>query len=216
MFVKRDDLPKPLPRAFRYKVLKNVRAVADCTEIKVNIPQFGISAQCKHFKHGFLFQIETPGNLDKQGNCYSNYKHHCTLKVLIFVTPAGGASFISPPFEGSCSDRQAFNDCGVADYFDRGDVFVGDRGFNVNDLVANKGATMKTPPSGPGDLALSKEDEIYTKVIARARVHIERWNQRMKTFKFVSGIIDETKNCVMKQAIYVAGCLANFSECLVK
>ena len=75
---------------------------------------------------------------------------------------------------------------------------------------------MKTPPSGPGDLALSKEDEIYTKVIARARVHIERWNQRMKTYKFVSGIIDETKNCVMKQAIYVAGCLANFSECLVK
>ena len=35
MFVKRDDLPKPLPRAFRFKVLKNVRAVADCTEIKV-------------------------------------------------------------------------------------------------------------------------------------------------------------------------------------
>ena len=35
MFVKRDDLPKPLPRAFRFKVLENVRAVADCTEIKV-------------------------------------------------------------------------------------------------------------------------------------------------------------------------------------
>ena len=44
MFVKRDDLPKPLPRAFRFKVLKNVRAVADCTEIKVNMLYFGISA----------------------------------------------------------------------------------------------------------------------------------------------------------------------------
>ena len=38
----------------------------------------------------------------------------------------------------------------------------------------------------------------------------------MKTYKFVSGIIDETKNCLMKDAIYVAGCLANFSRRLVE
>jgi hypothetical protein len=37
MFVKRKDLPKPLPRHFRFKVLQNVRAVADCTEIRVSL-----------------------------------------------------------------------------------------------------------------------------------------------------------------------------------
>ena len=47
------------------------------------------------------------------------------------------------------------------------------------------------------------------------QVHIERWNQRMKIFQFLNGPIDETKNCILKEAIYVAGCLANFSRRLV-
>ena len=50
-----------------------------------------------------------PGDYAKQGNCYSSYKHYCTLKILIGVTPAGGACFISPPFEGATSDRQIFS-----------------------------------------------------------------------------------------------------------
>ena len=56
-----------------------------------------------------MFQIEMPGDYEKQGNCYSSYKHYCTLKILIGVTPAGGACFISAPFEGATSDRQIFN-----------------------------------------------------------------------------------------------------------
>ena len=117
------------------------------------------------------FQIECPGNLAKQGHCYSNYKHYCTLKVMIFVTPAGGASHISMPFEGSCSDRQIFSQMEVIDEFDEGDDLLVDRGIGVDDLLARRGAKVKMPPSGPGSLeAMSREDELYTKVIARARV----------------------------------------------
>ena len=90
---------------------------------------------------------------------------------MIFVTPAGGASYISMPFEGSCSDRQIFRECDVIDQFDEGDILLVDRGIGVDDLLAGRGAKVKMPPSGPGSLeAMSKEDELYTKVIARARV----------------------------------------------
>ena len=69
------------------------------------------------FRQGRVW-IECPGNLAKQGHCYSNYKHYCTLKVMIFVTPAGGAAHISMPFEGSCSDRHIFSQMEVIDEFD--------------------------------------------------------------------------------------------------
>ena len=40
----------------------------------------------------------------QQGNVYSSYKHHTTMKVLIAVTPKGAACFISDLYEGSVSD----------------------------------------------------------------------------------------------------------------
>ena len=90
---------------------------------------------------------------------------------MILVTPAGGAAFISPPFDESCSDRQIFKECGVLDYIEPGDLILGDRGFNVDDLLAKKDARLLIHPNGPGmESALSLDDEILTKVIAKARV----------------------------------------------
>ena len=40
--------------------------------------------------------IETPSSLDTQAECWSDYKHHCTLKFLVAITPNGMFSYISP------------------------------------------------------------------------------------------------------------------------
>ena len=58
-----------------------------------------------------------------------------------------------------------------------------------------------------------------TQIIAVARVPIERFNERMKNFEFVGdsgGPVDHSKLCVLKEATYVCGVLANFSRCLVE
>ena len=122
----------------------------------------------------FAFQIEVPGNFQKQGACYSSYKHYCSIKVLIAVTPAGGASFISAPFEGGASDRLVFRECGILRYVQPGDLFLGDRGFNVDDELSQYDAEFLGPASGPTNEnePMSIEDERITKVIASARVNI--------------------------------------------
>ena len=142
-------------------------------DIKLFVDLRKLCVNCTNF-FSFAFQIEVPGNFQKQGNCYSSYKHYCSLKVLIAVTPAGGASFISPPFEGGSSDRLSFRECGILNYVQPGDLFVGDRGFNVDDMLTQYGAEFLGPASGPTNEnePMSIEDERITKVIASARVDI--------------------------------------------
>ena len=85
MFPPRSIL-KPLPQAFRNPMLREVRVVIDCTECFV----------------------ESSSDLRQQGNLFSRYKHHTTVKALIGVAPSGSAMFISDGFEGAISDRDIF------------------------------------------------------------------------------------------------------------
>ena len=39
LFVRRQDLPQPLPEAFCNKMLEKVRVVIDCTEIEIQKPR---------------------------------------------------------------------------------------------------------------------------------------------------------------------------------
>jgi hypothetical protein len=61
MFPDRHSFKRYLPKIF--KRFKNIRASIDCTE----------------------FKCEMPRNYAQQGNTYSSYKHHCTIKCLIAV-----------------------------------------------------------------------------------------------------------------------------------
>ena len=64
--------------------------------------------------------------------------------------------------------------------------------------------------------SLSLTDEYKTRSIARARIHIERFNQRMKIFQFVSGTVSHSKKHLLPQAIYVSCFLANYTPNLVE
>ena len=67
----------------------------------------------------------------------------------------------------------------LLDYVQPGDLFVGDRGYSCKYLFAAKKAHLYTPPPKPLDGApLSEEAIELGRVIASARVHIERFNDR--------------------------------------
>ena len=98
-----------------------------------------------------------------------------------------------------------------------GDGIVADRGFqNLKEEFLKKGAIVITPPSMKGQSALSLADEYKTRSIARARIHIERYNQRVKIFQYLSGVIPEYKFKLLNQAIYVCCHLANYSPIMVE
>ena len=49
--------------------------------------------------------IETLSSLNVQAAMWSEYKHHCRVKLLIGIIPNGAISYLSESYGGRCSDR---------------------------------------------------------------------------------------------------------------
>ena len=95
--------------------------------------------------------------------------------------------YCSDCFEGSISDRKIVEKSGFLDFIEEGDLVLADRGFTIRDLLVKKGADLVIPPFLGRRKSLTLREEALTKVISKARIHIERWNHRMKQFLFVKG-----------------------------
>jgi len=194
MFVEKGSLPQPLPKCFQNPLVKDTRVAIDCTE---------------------LF-VESSEDFEEQGNMYSNYKSHTTAKVFIAVAPNGACAFVSDCFEGGISDRDITVECGFIDFLNPNDMVLADRGFLIEDLVAERGASLNIPPFLRGRKNFTFSENMKTKVIARARIHVERFNQRFKKFKYLQGVIPRSKTDCLSQAVYVACCLTNYDLPLAK
>ena len=105
MCVRRRDLPQPLPAPFRNDTLKDIRFVGDCTSIS----------------------IQKPTNYELQSITWEQYKSTNTVKFFRADDPFGGASFISPAFGGSVSDKEILRQCGFYEEIEEGDGCLFDR-----------------------------------------------------------------------------------------
>ncbi|XP_019626645.1 PREDICTED: uncharacterized protein LOC109471736 [Branchiostoma belcheri] len=155
--VVRANLPAP------FKAYPNVRCIIDCTEIF----------------------IETPKNLDSQAVTWSDYKKHNTLKFLIGITPNGAVSFLSECWGGRASDRHITLESGFLDKVEPHDNIMADRGFNIQEDLLFRQASLTIPPGARGKSQMSRGDVERTKRIANVRIHVERAIQRVKTFRIL-------------------------------
>jgi hypothetical protein len=192
MFPPRQHLKRFMPKSFRS--FKNLRCVVDCTE----------------------FFVQMPRNFSRQGNLYSNYKHHCTFKALIAVGPNGTGVFVSDLYEGAISDKELFERCGIINYLLPEDLVLADRGFTVKEYLMKKGVHLNIPPFLMGRDKLTPQEELLTRRIAKARIHVERYNERVKRFKLISGTIPLNIAPIANQAVFVACCLVKFQDQLVQ
>ena len=194
MFVKQSDIKKPLPKCFRNSILKDTRIVIDCTEIFV----------------------ESSKDYTEQGLYFSNYKHHTTAKILIGCAPSGACMFVSDCFKGSISDRQIVEESGFLNFIEKNDLVLADRGFQIHDLLSQKQAKLLIPPFLKRKSHLSLKETKLTRILAKARIHIERFNQRLKQWKLLSGIVPKSSIPILSQSVYVCCMLTNFQEPLAK
>jgi len=141
----------------------NVRVILDCTEVS----------------------LQRPTCLTCRIKCYSNYKSTYTLKFLIGIAPAGIITYISKPYGGRCSDKAMFEQSNLVECMQKHDAVMVDKGFLIDDLCSKKEIMVIRPPFLKNQKQFSKEDAILSKDIAKARVHIERINQRLKTFNIL-------------------------------
>ena len=148
-----------LPDMFRIYYPK-CRVILDCTEVF----------------------IETPSDLAVAAQCWSDYKHHHTIKFLVGITPNGAISFLSDVFGGRASDLFIVKNCGFVDYLQPHDQVMVDRGFKIKDLLAFSQCSLAIPPSKRGGLQMSSTDVQDTSRIANVRIYVEQAIRRIKTF----------------------------------
>ena len=89
--------------------------------------------------------IEFPGDLLARASTWSNYKHHNTIKFFIGICPQGAISFIFKAWSGRTSDKYLTENYRILNRLLPGDIVLADRGFNINESVALKGAKLEIP-----------------------------------------------------------------------
>lgn len=134
------------------------------------------------------------------------------MKCLIAVNPSDASCFISDLFEGSIDDHTIFAESGILNHVNPGDSFLIDKGFNIQDLLLPKQATIFIPPVLGDRSAFTKEEVILTKRIAKAIIHVERFNERLKKFRLLEGVVSLILRPIASQLVYVASCLVNFQK----
>ena len=120
----RNIIKRNLPTIFR-KYYPNCCVIIDCSEI----------------------YIQTPSSLEVSAMCWSNYKHHSTVKYLVGITPNGTVSYLSDCYGGRASDQFIVKDSGFLNYLRPGDQVMADRGFKIHDMLAFYQCTLAIPPS---------------------------------------------------------------------
>ena len=151
-----------------YKAVKGlVLSIIDCTEVFTDNPSLA----------------------EANSKMYSSYKSHTTVKVLIAIGPSGCISFLSQIAGGAMSDQQIVRKSNLLEKFlktasdtDQPLVILADRGFNINDDLPDN-VTIVYPPFKHGKSQFSPDETKSTKVVAHARIHVERVIGRVKEFR---------------------------------
>jgi len=90
------------------------------------------------------------------------------------ICPQGAISFISKAWGGCTSDKYLTENCHILNRLLSGDIVLADRGFNINESVALKGAKLEIPAYTKGKTQLSSLEVEETRRLANVRIHVER------------------------------------------
>ncbi|XP_078029682.1 uncharacterized protein LOC144466498 [Epinephelus lanceolatus] len=161
----REQVQATMPDKFR-QYCPNVRVIIDCTELR----------------------CETPSSLILQSETFSSYKNHTTFKGLIGIAPSGMITFISKLYTGSISDKEITRESGLTQLLLPGDGVMADKGFLIEDLLAEVGATLVIPPFKTTP-QLSTTDTQKIQAIAHLRVLVERAIRRVREYHIWDGVV---------------------------
>lgn len=112
-------------------------------------------------------------------------------------TPAGLISFISPAYGGRVSDNIIFEQSKIISMMDKKDIVLADKGFTMHDYCKKYDVTLCTPFFLRDKRQFSKSEANMNRYVAKARVHVERSNQRLKAFEVLGSTMP---GCLLNKA----------------
>ena len=117
--------------------------------------------------------IQRPSSLSARAETYSNYKSHNTVKFLIAISPTGAIIFVSKCWGGRASDKHITTHSGFLDKLIHCDLVLADRGFDITERLALRGALLAIPPLTKGKPQLSQREVETARELSRVRIHVE-------------------------------------------
>ena len=187
----RPDTRKSLPECFK-KWFPKVRCIIDFTE----------------------FFIETLSSLDAQAMCWSEYKHHCTIKVHISITPTGMISFVSDCYGGRASDRYIVRNSGFYNFIEPYDQIMADGGFKIKEELLQRQVSLSIPPRKQGTLPMTTGDVQETSHIANVRIYVEKAIIRVKWYTILAKELEITCLSLCDDIVISCCALCNLLELL--
>ena len=151
-----------LPDCFK-RLYPNVRTIIYCSEIF----------------------FDTPSSLDVQACLSSDYKHHCTVKFLIVITPNGAVSWLSPLYGSRASDIHIVRESDFLGILEPFDQVMADRDFKIKTDLAMKQYSLAIPPSAAKGTQMLSNDVKETSNIANVCIYVEQLNKRLKGFRIL-------------------------------
>ena len=149
---------------------------------------FGNFSNCRVILDCTEFMIEkTRSNLNAASLLYSNYKHNLSAKYLIAVAPNGTITFVSNGYLGSVSDKMVTDDSGILHQMQAGDLILADKGFLLHDLIP-KDVFLNLPAFLRGKDKFTRAEAIFSREIARSRIHVERAIERLRNYRILDKI----------------------------
>lgn len=182
----RQVINETMPEDFKQKY-SSTRVIIDCTEVR----------------------CQMPSSLHLNGELFSNYKHHTTLKGLIGISPGGAITFIIQLYTGSISDREIVVRSGLLDLpLQDGDSVMADKGFTIEDLLP-LGVSLNISPFLGSSNKMPAQDVVRTQEIASLRIHVERAINKIKNFHIWDGVVPLHQFGVVNQMWAVCAILCN-------
>ena len=182
----REAVDNFMPEDFKKKY-PSTRVIIDCTEIR----------------------CQMPSSLHLNGELFSSYKHHTTLKGLIGISPGGAVTFVSQLYTGSISDREIVIRSGFLKLpFQNNDSVMADKGFTIDDVLPI-GVSLNIPPFLGKSSQMSAKDVVKTQEIASLRIHVERAINKIKNFHIWDSVIPLSQVGIANQMWSVCAVLCN-------
>lgn len=193
VWLPRSRIQRSMPQSFIDSGHGNTTCIFDCTEVA----------------------LQRPSKQKARAQTYSSYKAHNTVKFLTVIAPNGLIMFVSRTFGGRASDKYIVKNCGVQEFFVKGDVIMADRGFSLDPYLEAQGVKMNVPAFTKGKSQLSEKEVTATRRIASVRIHVERAINRLKTYRIFQGVLPIKCRKTIDSMIFVCAGLCNLKRPLI-
>ena len=171
----------------------------------------------------FEIPIQRASLAKANAQTFSSYKDRTTAKVLVACTPCGSISLLSTGWGGSISDKDIVCQSELLDKIEASAfssdtrlTVLADKGFNIQELLLPYGVRLEIPPFLKNKGQLSEIDNKTTKIIANARIHVERVIGRIKEFQILKSELQIQFADLLDNILIICAAIVNLQAPVVK